>query len=68
MIPRTILFGDNCQTVLTGSENLLQLDSVKKYVSKYIIFLAGFASKGVLDEDPTVWLDGARLPKRYISK
>ncbi len=68
MIPRTILFGDNCQTVLMVSENLLQLDSVKKYVSKFIIFPAGFASKGVLNKDPTVWLDGARSPKRYISK
>ncbi len=46
MIPRTILFGDNRQTVLTGSENLLQVDSVKKYVSKFIIFLAGFAGMG----------------------
>ncbi len=51
-----------------GSENLLQVDSVKKYVSKFIIFLVGFASKGVLNKDPTIWLDGARSPKRYISK
>jgi hypothetical protein len=68
MIPRTILFGDNRQTVLTGSENLQQLDSVKKYVSKFIILLAGFAGKGVLNKDPTIWLDGARSPPKYISK
>ncbi len=28
-------------------------------ISKYIIFLAGFANQGVLNKDPTVWLDGA---------
>jgi hypothetical protein len=39
---------------------------VKKIVKSYIIdvhfghFSAGFASKGVLSKDPTVWLDGAR--------
>ncbi len=27
--------------------------------SKYIIFLLGFVSQGVLNEDPKVWLDGA---------
>ncbi len=25
-----------------------------------IIFMAGFGSQGVLNEDPTVWLDGVR--------
>jgi hypothetical protein len=31
-----------------------------KYVSNYIIFLAGFASQGVLNKDPTLQQDGAR--------
>jgi hypothetical protein len=29
------------------------------YISKFIIFQAGFASQGVLNKDPTVWLDEA---------
>jgi len=29
-----------------------------------IIFPAGFASHGVLDKDPTVWLNGARPPPK----
>ncbi len=40
----------------------------KKMVSKYIIFLAGFADQGVLKKDPTVWLEGARPTPKYISK
>ncbi len=32
-----------------------------------IIFLAGFASQGIVNKDPTVWLDGARpLPISLI--
>ncbi len=44
------------------------VDSVKKYVSKYNILLVAFAGKGVLIKDPTVWLDGAKPPQRYICK
>ncbi len=49
----------------------------KKYVSKYMkiskigamlrsLFLTGFAGQGVLNKDPTVWLDGAMPPPNYI--
>jgi hypothetical protein len=38
------------------------------YRSYLVIYLAGFASHGVLNKDPTVWLDGARHPLRLISK
>ncbi len=38
------------------------------FPSIYIICTAGFAHKGVLNKDPTSWLDGARPPPRYISK
>ncbi len=31
-----------------------------------IIFHAGFASQGVLNKDPTVWLDGRPLPISMI--
>jgi hypothetical protein len=44
------------------------VDSAKKYVSKYIIFLAGFASQGVLNKDPTILTDGARTAPRYVSR
>ena len=30
------------------------------------IFLADFASQGVLNQDPTVWLDGARPANTFI--
>jgi hypothetical protein len=30
-------------------------------------FRDGFAGKGVLHNDPTVWLDGARPAKTYIT-
>ncbi len=43
------------------------VDSAKKYVSKYIIFKGGFASQEVLNEDPTVWLEEAKPPLRYLS-
>jgi hypothetical protein len=52
---------------MLGNQQIFQ-DSVKKYVSKYIIFPAGFVSQEVLNRDPTVWLDRARLPQRYICK
>jgi hypothetical protein len=32
----------------------------EKNVSDYIIFPAGFTDQGVLNKDPTVWLEGAR--------
>jgi hypothetical protein len=35
------------------------LQAIKIFFST-IIFLAGFASLGVLSKDPIVWLDGAR--------
>ncbi len=41
---------------------------MKKYVSKYVIFPAGFAGQRVLSKDPTVWLDEARPPLGYVSK
>jgi hypothetical protein len=41
------------------------LDSAK---NKYIIFLLGFTGQWVLYKDPTIWLDEARPPPRYISK
>ncbi len=31
-----------------------------------IIFLASFAGQGLLNKDPTVWLDGARPPSTYV--
>jgi hypothetical protein len=35
---------------------------------KNIIFLARFACLVVLNNDPTVCLDGARIPQKYICK
>ncbi len=32
------------------------------------IFPSGFAGQGVLNKDPTVWLDGARSPPKYVCK
>jgi hypothetical protein len=43
------------------------VDSAKNNVSKYIIFLAGFADQGVLKKDPTVRLERARPTPKYIS-
>ncbi len=40
----------------------------KKYISKYIIFPVGLVGQGVLNTDPTVWLDEARPPPRYALK
>ncbi len=42
----------------------------KKYFCKYtkIIFLAGFASQGVLNKDPIPWLIGRYHPYKYVCK
>jgi hypothetical protein len=50
------------------SANLHRGFSKKKYISKYTVYSAGFASQQVLNKYPTVWLDGTRPPPRYISK
>jgi hypothetical protein len=36
-------------------------------VHKNIIFLAGFAGQGVLNKDPTVWLNGAKFRKNTFA-
>jgi hypothetical protein len=64
---RTKLFGDYCQIVLTGNHQIYIMDLAKN-ISKYVIFVACFASQGVLNKDPTVWLGGVRSPPRNISK
>jgi len=43
--------------------HLVELEVCQIHCSyTHIIFLASFASQGVLYKDPTVWLDGARPP------
>ncbi len=42
-------------------------DSAEKYISKYIIFLSGFASQGILNEDYIAWLDGHRPPENTLA-
>ena len=32
------------------------------------MFPAGFADQGILNEDPTFWLDGARIHPKYVCK
>ena len=32
------------------------------------MFSAGFAGQGILIEDPTAWLDGARIHPKYVCK
>ncbi len=39
-----------------------------KYVSKYIIFKAGFAGQEVLNKDTTLGLDGARPLTKHVCK
>jgi hypothetical protein len=36
----------------------IEVNLIKLYFCQ--IFLSGFAGKGVLNKDPTIWLDGAR--------
>ncbi len=38
----------------------LVISSLQNWKFIETIFLAGFAGPGVLNKDPTVWLDGAR--------
>jgi hypothetical protein len=54
--------------IIVRNQQIYMVDSAKKYVYKYIIFLSGFISQSVLNKDPTVWLDGASPPPRNISK
>jgi hypothetical protein len=65
-IPHTKLFDINSQ--------IAELANIIFVVEKYILliydlatFLAGLASKGVLNKDPTVWLDGARPANTCIT-
>ncbi len=37
---------------MIGNQNICMVDSAKKYISKYIIFLAAW----VFNKDSTVWL------------
>ncbi len=40
----------------------------KKYITKLIIFVAGFVSQGSLNKDDTICLNVAKPPPRYASK
>jgi hypothetical protein len=62
MIPHAKLFGNYRRIVLLRNQQIYKVHSAKKYINKYIIF------QGVLNKDPTVWLDGARPPLRYVSE
>jgi hypothetical protein len=41
-----LLFGDNLGIVLLGSQQINMMNSVNKYISKYIFFPACLASQG----------------------
>jgi hypothetical protein len=60
MIHCSKLFCANRQIVLLGHWQINMVDSVKKYISKYIIFSESFASQGGHNKDHTVWLDLAK--------
>ncbi len=38
----------------------------KNWSYAQIIFPGGFANQDILNKDPTVWLDGARPPPKYV--
>jgi hypothetical protein len=46
MISKRKLFGDNWQIVLSKNWQIYMVDLAKKYVSKYITFLAGYTCEG----------------------
>jgi len=52
---------DSCQIVL-GNQQIYKVDSAKRmiYIYKYFMCPADFAVQGVINEDPSVWPDGAR--------
>jgi hypothetical protein len=49
-------------TSIVGESANLRGGCIKKYVSKLIIFLT---VQGVLNNNPTVWLDGVPLKKLH---
>jgi len=59
-IPRTKLFGNGHQRVLSGN--------LHGGFSKKTTFESTLCQSGILNKDPTIWLDGARQPPTYISK
>jgi hypothetical protein len=60
MIHLTKLFGNYRRIVLLRNQQIYKVHSAKKYINKFIIFQ--------LNKDPSVWLDGARPPLRYVSE
>jgi hypothetical protein len=61
-IPSTKLSGNNHQIVKLASNIFVVRKMLKLYILdiQYGNFLADFTSQGVLNKDPSVWLDGAR--------
>jgi hypothetical protein len=68
IIPSIKVFGNNCQIVLSGICKFTCWIQGKNNTMLIIILLVGFASQGVLNNNPTVWLDGVGPPQKYICK
>ncbi len=56
-----VLYGEGTPTHIKTSHVMAE-SAIKICFSKYLFFTSGSAGQGILNEDPTVWLDGARPP------
>jgi hypothetical protein len=68
-IPHTKLFGNNHQRVFIVGESVdLYGGCGTKICFQVYHFSSQLCQPGCVYKDPTVWIDGARLPPKYICK